>query len=172
MRKRGGDIMFQVGDNIFYPMHGAGKIEAIEEKEISGELVDYYIIKMSIGNMNVMIPKGKISNFNIRPVMDLAAIKKFATRFKRGKSNADLTWKLRHKENMDKIKSGKLEDSADVVCGLLHMQKEDKLNASEKKVLDQARQFLLSELNLVEGMTEKLTGKFLSKLMEDTVPAS
>ena len=29
--------MFQIGDNIVYPMHGAGIIEAIEEKEFSGE---------------------------------------------------------------------------------------------------------------------------------------
>ncbi|MEI2311727.1 CarD family transcriptional regulator, partial [Bacillus nitratireducens] len=50
--------MFQIGDNIVYPMHGAGIIEAIEEKEFSGKKQQYYVIKMSISNMQVMIPMG------------------------------------------------------------------------------------------------------------------
>ena len=61
------DYLFQIGDNIVYPMHGAGIIKAIEEKEISGEKQQYYVIKMSIGNMQVMIPTGKILSSSIRP---------------------------------------------------------------------------------------------------------
>ena len=39
------DYLFQIGDNIVYPMQGAGIIKAIEEKEISGEKQQYYVIK-------------------------------------------------------------------------------------------------------------------------------
>ncbi|HDR7226326.1 TPA: transcription factor YdeB, partial [Bacillus toyonensis] len=66
--------MFQIGDNIVYPMHGAGIIEAIEEKEFSGKKQLYYVIKMSISNMQVMIPTGKILSSNIRPVIDILAL--------------------------------------------------------------------------------------------------
>lgn len=52
--------MFQIGDNIVYPMHGVGIIEAIEEKEILGKKQQYYVIKMTISNMQVMIPTRKI----------------------------------------------------------------------------------------------------------------
>ena len=58
--KYGGDTLYQVGDHIFYPMHGAGKIKAIEEKEIAGETQQYYIINMLIGNLKVMIPKKRM----------------------------------------------------------------------------------------------------------------
>ncbi len=53
------DYLFQIGDNIVYPMHGAGIIKAIEEKEISGDKQQYYVIKMLIGNMQVMILRVK-----------------------------------------------------------------------------------------------------------------
>ena len=61
------DYLFQIGENIDYPMHGAGIIKSIEEKEISGEKQQYYVIKMLIGNMQVMIPTGKILSSSIRP---------------------------------------------------------------------------------------------------------
>ncbi|WP_027311396.1 CarD family transcriptional regulator, partial [Bacillus subtilis] len=67
--------MFQIGDNIVYPMHGAGIIEAIEEKEFLEEKQQYYVIRMSISNMTVMIPTSKILSSNIRPVTDILALK-------------------------------------------------------------------------------------------------
>lgn len=67
--------MFQIGDNIVYPMHGAGTIEAIEEKQFLEEKQQYYVIRMSISNMTVMIPTRKISSSNIRPVTDIRALK-------------------------------------------------------------------------------------------------
>jgi CarD family transcriptional regulator len=52
----GGFHMFNIGDKVVYPMHGAGIIESIEEKEILGNKQKYYIMRMPIGNMKVMIP--------------------------------------------------------------------------------------------------------------------
>ncbi|MGV2912708.1 CarD family transcriptional regulator, partial [Bacillus safensis] len=34
--------MFQIGDKIVYPMHGAGVIEGMEEKEILGKTQEYF----------------------------------------------------------------------------------------------------------------------------------
>ena len=47
---------YNIGDKIVYPMHGAGVIEAIEEKEIMGATQTYYIMRIPIGDMKVMIP--------------------------------------------------------------------------------------------------------------------
>lgn len=159
--------MYQVGDHIFYPMHGAGKIKAIEEKEIAGEIKQYYIINMMIGNMKVMIPKKEISKTNIRPVTDIDVVKEIATTLDTRELDKTLEWKKRHNENMDKIKSGKLQACVEVVYGLLRMQKEDKLNSSEKRMLNRAKEFLISELKLVEGMNNNIKEKFLSKLTEN-----
>ncbi|MCR5186242.1 MAG: hypothetical protein K6D97_03905 [Clostridia bacterium] len=50
--------MFKVGDKVVYPMHGAGKIESIEERSILDETHQYYIIKMP-GEVKVMVPIAK-----------------------------------------------------------------------------------------------------------------
>lgn len=158
--------LYQVGDHIFYPMHGAGKINAIEEKEIAGKKRQYYIINMLIGDMKVMIPKEKISKTKIRPVSDLDEVTEVAAMFEQEESDTDLTWKKRYSVNMDRIKSGKLEACAQVIHSLLRIQRDKKLNSSESGLLNQAQEFLMSELKLVEGMNKNKKEKFLSRLME------
>ncbi|PGE42780.1 transcription factor YdeB, partial [Bacillus toyonensis] len=103
------DYMFQIGDNIVYPMHGAGIIEAIEEKEFSGEKQQYYVIKMSINNMQVMIHTGKMLSSNIRPVIDILELTHIIQIFQHGESDELLPWKQRHKVNTDKIKTGEIQ---------------------------------------------------------------
>jgi len=164
--------LYQVGDNIFYPMHGAGKIKAIEEKEVGGEMRQYYVINMAIDDMRIMIPKKTISKTNIRPVTDLDTVKEVAAQIDKEDTDNDLPWKRRHKANTDKIKTGDLKDCVEVIYGLLRMKKEDKLNSSEKRLLNQAKDFLLSELKLVEGMTKEKKDKFLTRLTKDLVAIS
>ncbi len=154
------DYLFQIGDNIVYPMQGAGIIKAIEEKEIAGEKQQYYIIKMSASNMELMIPEGRILNSNIRPVTDITALAHIMDIFQHGESDRLLTWKQRYKLNTDKIKTGKMQEGAEVVRDLMRIQKEKALNASEKKMLDNAHEFLISELGLIEGITENQIKSF------------
>ncbi|MGQ7872243.1 CarD family transcriptional regulator [Bacillus sp. 1A] len=152
--------MFQIGDNIVYPMHGAGIIEAIEEKEFSGKKQQYYVIKMSIRNMQVMIPTGTILSSSIRPVTDILALKHIIHIFQHGESDELLPWKQRHKVNTDKIKTGEIQEGAEVVRDLMRMKKEKALNTSDKKMLDNAHEFLISELGLIKGITENQIKSF------------
>ena len=154
------DYMFQIGDNIVYPMHGAGIIEAIEEKEFSGKKQQYYVIKMSISNMQVMIPMGKILSSSIRPVTDIRSLKHIIHIFQHGESDKLLPWKQRYKVNTDKIKTGEIQEGAEVVRDLMRMKKEKALNTSEKKMLDNAHEFLISELGLIKGITENQIKSF------------
>ncbi|WP_026021633.1 CarD family transcriptional regulator [Bacillus timonensis] len=152
--------MFKIGDNIIYPMHGPGVIKAIEEKEISGVKRQYYVIKMLIGNMQVMIPTGEIVSSTIRPVTDIVALQHIIHIFRHGESDRLLPWKQRYKLNTDKIKTGKILDCAEVVRDLTRMNKEKALNTSEKRMLDNAHQFLISELGLIKGITENQIKSF------------
>ncbi|MBT2710041.1 CarD family transcriptional regulator [Cytobacillus firmus] len=154
------DYLFQIGDNIVYPMHGVGIIKTIEEKEISGEKQQYYVIKMLIGNMQVMIPTGKILSSGIRPVTDIIELKHIINIFHHGESARLLPWKQRYKVNTDKIKTGKIQECTEVVRDLMRMKKEKALNTSEKKMLDNAHEFLISELGLIKGITENQIKSF------------
>ncbi|MDM5297021.1 CarD family transcriptional regulator [Bacillus pumilus] len=152
--------MFQIGDNIVYPMHGTGIIEAIEEKEISDRKEQYYVIKMSISHMKVMIPTRKMSKSSIRPVTDILALKNVLHIFQHGKSDHLLSWKERYTINTNKLKTGNIQEGAEVVRDLMRMKKEKALNASEKKMLEHAHEYLLSELEVIEGITDKQIQSF------------
>ncbi|MCM3620370.1 transcription factor YdeB [Sutcliffiella horikoshii] len=154
------DYLFQIGDNIVYPMHGVGIIKGIEEKEISGEKQQYYVIRMLISNMQIMIPTGKILNSSVRPVTDIIALKHIMHIFQHGESDRLMPWKQRFKLNTEKIKTGKIQDGAEVVRDLLRIKKEKALNSSEKRMLINAKEFLISELRLIKGITENQINSF------------
>ncbi|TYS64257.1 CarD family transcriptional regulator [Bacillus sp. AG4(2022)] len=152
--------MFQIDDNVVYPMHGVGIIKAIEEKEVLGEKQQYYVIKMLVGNMEVMIPAGKIVNSGIRPVTDIIALKQLMNIFQNGETDRLLPWKQRFKVNMDKIKTGKIQECTEVVRDLMRMKKEKALNTSERQMLNNAHEILISELGLMKGITENQIKSF------------
>ncbi|WHY70549.1 CarD family transcriptional regulator [Fictibacillus enclensis] len=152
--------MFQIGDNIVYPMQGTGIIESIEEKEFPEEKQQYYVIKMSNSNMKVMIPTCKILSSNIRPVTDLHALTHIIHIFQHGETDRLLPWKQRYKVNTEKIKTGEIQEGAEVVRDLLRMKKEKALTSGEKKMLDNAYKFLISELEVIKGITENQIKSF------------
>jgi CarD family transcriptional regulator len=157
------DFLFQVGDKIVYPMHGAGVIEAIEEKEILGEKQQYYVIKMPIGNMQVLIPMGKASDVGIRLVVDMLTLENTLLVFHDRELEQLLPWNQRYRINMDKIKTGDIQKGAEVVCDLMRMNERKTLNISEKRMLDNAKGILISELALVKGFTENQAIDFLNE---------
>ena len=141
--------MFNVGDKIVYPMHGAGTIDAIEQKDILGEKQDYYIIKMP-GEVKVMVPISKASEVGVRNVINKDEAGKVLQVLEADETQMPNNWNKRYKENMEKMKSGNVYEVADVVRNLSYKQKEKGLSTGEKKMLNNAKQILISELVLAE----------------------
>ncbi len=146
--------MFNIGDKIVYPMHGAGVIEAIEEKEILGETHKYYILKMPIGDMKVMIPLENVEKIGLREVIKKNEIIDVLTVLKGKKSKMSSNWNKRYRANMEKIKSGDIYEVAEVVRNLMLRDKEKGLSTGERKMLQNAKQILISELILVQNIDE------------------
>ncbi|RUQ28697.1 transcription factor YdeB [Peribacillus cavernae] len=143
-------------------MHGAGVIEAIEEKEIQGKRQEYYLITIPISSMQVMIPLAKVTSSSIRAVSDKLAMKNVLHIFHYGESDTSLSWKERYKLNSEKLKSGKLQEGAEVLRDLTRIQNQKALNSSEKQMLLTARKMLISELGLINGITENQATDLLS----------
>ena len=144
--------MFNVGDYIVYPMHGAGKINAIEERDILGQKQSYIILEMP-GEVKVMIPTAKAEQVGVRNVIDNNSAEKVFNILSEAETEMSMNWNKRYRENMDKIQSGDAFQVADVVRNLSFKQKEKGLSTGEKKMLSNARQILVSELVLAENTT-------------------
>ena len=145
--------MFNVGDKIVYPMHGAGTIDAIEQKDILGEKQEYYIIKMP-GEVKVMVPTAKASSVGVRSIINKEEAGKVLEVLEANETAMSNNWNKRYKENMDKMKTGDIYEIADVVRNLSYKQKEKGLSTGEKKMLNNAKQILVSELVLAEHATQ------------------
>ena len=141
--------MFNVGDYIVYPMHGAGTIDAIEEKDILGEKQSYYILKMP-GEVKVMVPTNKAEQIGVRNVIDKTSADKVFEILEEDQTEMSMNCNKRYRDNMDKMKSGDIYEVADVVRNLSFKQKEKGLSTGEKKMLINAKQILVSELVLAE----------------------
>ncbi|HBI04076.1 MAG TPA: CarD family transcriptional regulator, partial [Paenibacillaceae bacterium] len=115
--------MFQIGDKVVYPMHGAGIIEAIEEKEILGEKQKYYVMKMPVGNMQVMIPMANVSTLGLRQVVDTDSLEMVLDILKDQRQDLTSSWNHRYRKNMDKIKTGDIYEVARVVRDLMRREK-------------------------------------------------
>ncbi|NLY18244.1 MAG: CarD family transcriptional regulator [Clostridiaceae bacterium] len=144
--------MYAVGDKIVYPMHGAGIIESIEEKEILGEKKSYYVMRMPVGEMKVMIPTNSAGEVGIRSVIDKSVADKVISSLEGGVEEEPSNWNKRYRENMLKIKSGNVFDVAEVVKNLIIRERQKGLSTGERKMLNSAKQILISELVLAENM--------------------
>ena len=159
--------MFNIGDKIVYPMHGAGTIDAIEEKNILGEKHNYYIIKMP-GEVKVMVPTDKAEEVGVRNIIDKEEAAKVMTVLGENETEMSHNWNKRYRDNMDKMKSGDIYEVADVVRNLSFKQKEKGLSTGEKKMLNNAKQILVSELVLAEHASQEE----VEKLVENKINIS
>ncbi|MCT4606250.1 MAG: CarD family transcriptional regulator [Marinisporobacter sp.] len=148
--------MFNIGDRVVYPMHGAGIIEAIEEKEILGKKRKYYIMKMPLGEMKVMIPLDNVEDIGLREIISLKEVDQVLAVLSDDISKMPKNWNRRYRANMDKIKSGDIYEVAMVVRNLTLRDREKGLSTGERKMLANAKQILISEIVLARGIEEKV----------------
>ena len=162
--------MFSIGDKVVYPMHGAGTIEKIEQKEMLGNSQDYYIIKMPVGDMKLMVPTDKAENIGIREVAEKSVTDQVFSVLQKPKDPYvhDVNWSKRYNMNAEKIKSGDILEVAEVVRELSHRHMQRGLSIGEKKMLSTAKNILLSEMVLSQNESQDL----LDQKIEDTLKVS
>lgn len=149
--------MFKIGDKVVYPMHGAGIIEAIEEKEVLGETRQYYILRLPVGDMKVMIPISNCEDVGLRQVIDDDGVKRVFHILRQQSTSMSDNWNRRYRANLEKIKSGNIYEVAEVVRNLVKRDQEKGLSSGERKMLENARQILISELVLATELGEDKT---------------
>lgn len=140
--------MFEVGSKVVYPMHGAGIIEEIEEKEILDEIKRYYILNLPLKEMKVMIPVDNTEELGIRPVVTKEALEDVFDVLKGDLSKMPKNWNRRFRKNTDKLKTGDILEVAEVVRNLMIMDMKKGLSTGERKMVNNSKKILLSEICL------------------------
>ena len=140
--------MFQKGDKIVHPMHGAGIVEGIVERKINGVVRTYYSLKLPVLAMVVMVPTEGSEEIGLRPVIGREEAEQVLEALPGIEAAMTSNWNRRYRENMERMKSGNLFEVARVVKGLTQRDNKRGLSTGERKMLHSAKQILISELVL------------------------
>ena len=138
--------MFQIGDKVAHPMHGAGIVESIVQKEVNGVTREYYILKLPVRSMVVMVPTEHSGEIGVRPVVGSAEADRILASISQLPVEAVSSWNRRYRMNMERMKSGNLFEVARVVKSLTLRENDRGLSTGERKMLHAAKQILISEL--------------------------
>ena len=143
--------MFQVGDKIVHPMHGAGIVDGVVERRVNGVTRSYYSLKLPVGGMQVMIPTESTNAIGVRPVIPPQEAEAILAALPGIEVEIDQNWNRRYRENMLRLKSGDLMEVARVVKALMRRDFERGLSNGERKMLHSAKQILISEIVMSES---------------------
>ena len=148
---------FSEGDLAVYPAHGVGYIESIESKEINGDTLNFYMMKIVENGMVIMIPTTNVESVGLREVIPETEVPEVYKVMQAKAQGADnQTWNRRYREYMDKIKTGSIYDVAEVFRDLFQLKIEKDLSFGERKLLDTAQNLLVQELSTAKDIDEEI----------------
>jgi CarD family transcriptional regulator len=159
------NIEFELGDNVVYPHHGAGKVLRKELKEVLGETREYLTIKILHNDMTVMVPTENAALAGLRRVIDEDTVKKVLAVLQDDCSEMPKNWNRRFKHNRDKIKTGDIYELAEVVRNLAVRECEKGLSTGEKQMYTRAKKILASELMYALELGEEEAEAHLDDLL-------
>ena len=145
---------FKVGDTVVYPHHGAAVVEAIEQREMRGEVVDYLVLQSHQSDLTVRVPAMNAELVGVRDVVGEEGLLKVFSVLRETDVEEAGNWSRRYKANQERLASGDVNKVAEVVRDLWRREQDRGLSAGEKRMLAKARQVLVGELALAENVDE------------------
>ena len=147
---------FEVGEKAVYPAQGVAEVTGIETKEISGHQEQFYMLRVLDSAKKIMIPVSKVASVGLRPVIATDQVPDVYELLRERDVVLDqTTWNRRYRRYLEKIKTGAIEDVAEVMRDLYILRMEKPLSFGERKMLDTARHLLVQELCVSEGVEEE-----------------
>ncbi|MFL6272963.1 MAG: CarD family transcriptional regulator [Actinomycetes bacterium] len=158
--------MFKVGDSVIYPQHGAAVIEGLQDREVGGETREYLVLKLTYGDLTLMVPRDNCQEVGIREVCSSDDVDGVFEILRNGESSTQGNWSRRFKGNIERLQSGDIFQVAEVVRDLTVRDREKGLSAGEKRMLQRSRQILVSELVLACHCDEEKAALLVDEALE------
>ena len=158
---------FGVGDYAVYPNHGVGMIQSLENKEIAGDVMPFYVMRILDSELTVMIPMEHATTYGLREIIPASQVKAVYKVFEHREVVIDTTtWNRRSREYTEKIKTGSVFEIAEVLRDLYVLKKTKTLSFGERKTMDTSRTLLIKELAFAKSVSEDEIEKDIQKIFE------
>ena len=162
-------MRFQVGDPVVYPSQGAGRVEEKTEREVLGETQEYLKIAFIRGDMEGLVPLRKAQEVGLRPTVAVDEIDALREAIRAGDLNLPTQWPPRYRAEQDILAAGSAMELASLIGVLAKRDLEKGLAATEREVLENAKEMLGSELAVVQGMSLKEAADQLEEFINEAV---
>ena len=156
------------GQKVVYPNHGVGLVEKIEPSNIDGTEQIFYHLRLLSNNSKVMVPEDNLELVGLRPLCDRDEIEALFEILEDGNIDTYKDWKGRYKQNLDKMKTGRLTSVAEVLKNLRLVSQRKSLSFREKKMYERAKYFIVSEVAHVRDISERKS----EQLVEEALTSS
>ena len=141
-----GDGSLHVGDRVVYPNQGICRITGVETKQIAGRDWEVVTLSREEDGATVMVPRGKVMGIGLRKVANVDAIDKVFDELATPSTDPQLDWKVRHRENADRMTGGGLSGTVEVLRELHALSRVRPLPQKERELYDNARHLLVGEI--------------------------
>lgn len=155
---------FKVGDTVVYPHHGAAVIEAIEQREIGGQTLEYLVLQFHQSDLVVRVPAKNAELVGVRDVVDEAGLKMVFGYLRETDVEEAGNWSRRYKANQERLASGDVNKVAELVRDLWRRDQGKGLSPGEKSMLAKACQVLVGELALATVKDEAKADDLLKQI--------
>ena len=163
------DVTFDVGQKVVYPNHGVSIVEEISSSEIDGTAQVLYHLRLLSNNSKVMVPKDNLELVGLRPLGDTEDISTLFGILEDGNIDTYKDWKGRYKQNLDKMKTGRLIEVAEVLKNLSLVSQKKSLSFREKKMYERAKYFIVSEVAHVKDIDEEEATEVVERFLESSL---
>ncbi len=148
-------MTFKIGQKVVYPNHGVTVVEEIGLNSLDGSERTCYHLRLLSSNSKVMVPKDNLDLVGLRPLCEPKEIRSVLVILENGAFDAQKDWKGRYKQNVEKMKTGRITEVAEVLRNLKFVSQRKSLSFREKKMYERARHFIVSEVAHVRGLSER-----------------
>jgi CarD family transcriptional regulator len=157
--------LYEVGDKVVYPHHGAGTIIKKEIREVLGQEREYLTIQIAHNDMIVNVPTENADRVGLRRVISEEMVEKVVEALTGSGTQMPKNWNRRFKHNRDKMRTGDIFELAEVVRNLSLRNHEKGLSTGEKQMFVKAKKILASELMYAKQMDEEEAHAWLEEIL-------
>ena len=142
---------FSVGDKVVYPSQGVSVVERIADEELAGSIMNCYTLRLLSTDSKVVVPVVNSERVGLRPLSEKPVVSRALDRLSAGEADGVEDWKDRYRANLERIKTGDLDEIVDVLRCLAEVAGRKTLSFRERKMYDHARQLLVVEVAVVQN---------------------
>lgn len=158
---------FTIGDKVIYPNQGIGVVEDIQKEKYFGQEFRIYHLRILANDSKIMVPSSNTEEIGIRKLITLETIRKVYDFIGSGVVDVSMNWKGRYKEHVNLMKTGLILDMALVLKSLYYLSLVKPLSFREKKMMEKAKDLLVTEISEVMDSTHDDIEKALFNHLSD-----